>query len=236
MKIAVVLLSGGMDSATLLHFVKKKLKVSEISALSFNYGQRHARELAMAEWQAKTAGVSEHRTIDIPFLRRLPAGASALTDRSMTVPDLSDISPAERRQPSTYVPHRNLILLGMAASYAEAKLSTDVFYGAHSQDAYGYWDCTRKFIGDLNRVLANNRRKPVVIHAPFIGMSKAGILKIGTRLGVDYGHTWSCYRGGRRPCGSCPTCVERSLAFHELGLTDPLTNSLPKDPSDAGLE
>ncbi|MEI6809337.1 MAG: 7-cyano-7-deazaguanine synthase QueC [bacterium] len=222
MKNAVVLLSGGMDSASLLHYVKVKLRVRTIFALSFNYGQKHSCELAMAKWQAKGAGVREHRVADIRFLKQLLAGASALTDNSIPIPDLSDLSPAERSQPVTYVPHRNLILLSMAAAYAEAKGCTSVFYGAHAQDAYGYWDCTRKFVDDLNRVLANNRRNRVVIRAPFSGISKAGILKIGTRLGVDYGHTWSCYRGGRSPCGSCPTCSERATAFRQLRLTDPL--------------
>lgn len=222
MKSAVVLLSGGMDSASLLHYVKGKLRVRTVFALSFNYGQKHSCELAMAKWQAKAAGVREHRVADLRFLKQLLAGSSALTDNSIAIPDLSDLSRAERRQPVTYVPHRNLILLSMAAAYAEAKECTSVFYGAHAQDAYGYWDCTRKFVDDLNRVLANNRRNKVVIRAPFSGINKAGILKIGTRLGVDYGHTWSCYRGGRRPCTSCPTCIERADAFRQLSLTDPL--------------
>jgi 7-cyano-7-deazaguanine synthase len=212
-----------MDSSTLLHYAKKTLRVRAIFALSFNYGQKHSRELAMARWQAKAARVSEHRVVDIRAIKRLLAGASALTDSAVRIPALAELSPAERRHPSTYVPHRNLILLSMAAAYAEAKMCTDVFYGAHAQDAYGYWDCMRKFVDDLNRVLAHNRRQPVMIHAPFIGMRKAGILKVGMRMGVDYRHTWSCYRGGRRPCGSCPTCVERAGAFRNLGLTDPLT-------------
>lgn len=222
METAVVLLSGGMDSASLLHYVKVRLKVRSILALSFQYGQRHSRELAMAKWQAKAAGTREHRVIDIRFLGRMLAGASALTDSSLAIPDLADLSPAERRQPVTYVPHRNLILLSLAAAYAEAKECTTIFYGAHAQDAYGYWDCTRKFVTDLNRVLAQNRRNAVMIRAPFIATSKAGILKIGTRLGVDYSHTWSCYLGNHKPCGTCPTCIERAGAFRRLKLTDPL--------------
>mgnify|MGYP001617136830 CR=1 FL=1 len=222
MNTAVVLLSGGMDSATLLHHMKKTLKVRSIFALSFNYGQKHSRELAMAKWQARAAGVREHRIVDVRFLGQLPPGASALTDRAMNIPDLSDLAADERRQPSTYVPHRNLILLSMAAAYAESRKCRDVFYGAHAQDAYGYWDCTRQFVDGLNLVLSHNRRQPVTIRAPFIGLEKAGILKIGTKLGVDYGRTWSCYRGMRHPCGSCPTCVERADAFGKLGLNDPL--------------
>jgi 7-cyano-7-deazaguanine synthase len=222
MKNAVVLLSGGMDSASLLHYVTGRLKVRTVFALSFNYGQKHFRELTMAKWQARAAGVREHRIVDIRFMKQLIAGASALTDSSIAVPRLSDLSLADRRQPATYVPHRNLVLLSMAAAYAETKKCKDVFYGAHAQDAYGYWDCTRKFVDDLNRVLSHNRRQAVTIRAPFTGMEKAGILGIGSELGVDFAHTWSCYRGASRPCGSCPTCVERAAAFHKLNLMDPL--------------
>lgn len=222
MRTAVVLLSGGMDSATLLHYVKRRLKTQAVFALSFDYGQKHSRELAMARWQARAANASEHRVVDIGFLRQLITGASALTDSSIQIPDLSTLSREERRQPSTYVPHRNLMLLSIASAYAEAKGCANVFYGAHAQDAYGYWDCSREFVAGLNRVLARNRRTRIVIRAPFTGISKAGILKIGLRLNVSYAHTWSCYRGGRHPCGSCPTCVERSAAFHKLGQTDPL--------------
>ncbi|MEI6219328.1 MAG: 7-cyano-7-deazaguanine synthase QueC [bacterium] len=223
MKNAVVLLSGGMDSATLLRYVKAKWKVNTVFALSFNYGQKHSRELTMARWQARAAGVREHRIVDIRFMKQLIAGASALTDSSIAVPKLSDLSQTDRRQPSTYVPHRNLVLLSMAAAYAEAKKCKDVYYGAHAQDAYGYWDCTRKFVDDLNRVLSHNRKQAVTIRAPFTGMQKAGILRIGLKLGVDFTHTWSCYRGASRPCGSCPTCVERVAAFHKLSLRDPLS-------------
>ncbi|MEI6972424.1 MAG: 7-cyano-7-deazaguanine synthase QueC [bacterium] len=221
MKSAVVLLSGGMDSATLLHYVKQRLKVRSLFALSFSYGQKHSRELAMAKRQATAAEASEHSIVDIRFIRNLIAGSSALTDDAIAVPDLASLSPAERKQPSTYVPHRNLVLLGIAAAYAEAHGCADVFYGAHTQDAYGYWDCTQEFVDNLNTVLALNRRLPVVIRAPFTEMSKTEILRIGLRLDVNYANTWSCYRGGRKPCGSCPTCVERATAFQTLGVKDP---------------
>ena len=223
MKKAIILLSGGMDSSTLLHYVKLTLKAGKILALSFDYGQRHSRELAMAGWQAKKAGVREHRLLDMSFMRRVIAGASALTDPAARIPALSELSAGRRRQPPTYVPNRNMILLAIAAAYAEANGCTDVFYGAHAQDRYGYWDCTPEFIARLNRTLALNRKKPVVIHAPFAGMSKAAILKIGMKLRVDYRHTWTCYRGGRRPCGTCPTCAERVQAFLRAGLRDPLS-------------
>ena len=213
---AVVLLSGGMDSATLLWYVKKELRVPEIHALSFAYGQRHARELEMARWQARTAGVAVHREVDISWFGELLAGASVLTDASRTVPSLDELSAEERRQPATYVPNRNMIFLSIAAAYAEARGMTDIFYGAQAQDEYGYWDCTVDFIEGINHLLGLNRGRAVTVHAPFAGKSKAQVLELGIELGVDYEHTWTCYRGDAEACGSCPSCVERQRAFEEL--------------------
>ncbi len=212
-------MSGGMDSATLLHYVKKRLK-RRIYALSFRYGQKHSRELEMAKWQAKAAGAVEHRVIDISFFGRLTKGGSALTDEAIPVPDLKALSAKQRRQPPTYVPNRNMVLLSLAAAYAEAKGAADVFYGAQAQDEYGYWDCTVDFVERINDILRLNYGKAVTVHAPFAGMPKATVLKIGMRLGVDYAHTWTCYRGGRRPCGTCPSCVERARAFRETGVKE----------------
>jgi 7-cyano-7-deazaguanine synthase len=212
---AVVLVSGGMDSAALLYYAKKKLKVGTIHALSFAYGQKHVRELEMAKWQARAVKAAEHRVVDISFFGGLTEGGSALTDSSIRVPDLAELKPEQRMQPPTYVPNRNMVFLSMAAAYAEAHGIKDVFYGAQAQDEYGYWDATNDFVRRLNEVMNLNRRNPIKIHAPFVGMSKVDVLKIGLELGVDYSHTWTCYRGGEKPCGSCPSCVERENAFRE---------------------
>jgi len=212
---AIVLLSGGMDSATLLAYVKRRLEVERIVALSFVYGQKHSRELDCAGWQAEQAGVREHRIIDISFYGELTRGGSALTDGSIEVPDLSDVKPEERMQPSTYVPNRNMIFLSLAAAFAEAQGISDVFYGAQAQDEYGYWDCSQDFVVRMNEVLSLNRKGRVKVRAPFAGMSKSEVVKIGLELGVDYDHTWTCYRGGDAPCGTCPSCVERNRAFSE---------------------
>jgi 7-cyano-7-deazaguanine synthase len=220
MKAAIVLLSGGMDSATLLHFVKKRKKVRALHALSFAYGQRHARELVMARRQARDAGVQEHRIVDLSFFGGLIAGGSALTDKAIPVPSLTDLSGRQRRQPPTYVPNRNMVFLALAAAYAEAKGIRDIFYGAQAQDEYGYWDCTVDFVRRINHVLRLNRGRTVRVHAPFARLKKAEVLRIGLALGVDYSHTWSCYRGGKRPCGTCPTCVERRNAFRAVGVED----------------
>lgn len=220
---AVVLLSGGMDSTTLLWYVARRLGVREIHALSFRYGQKHARELRAARWQARRAGAAVHRVIDIAAFGPLVAGGGvALTDRRVAVPALARIRPGRKDQPPTYVPNRNMIMLALAAAYAEARGIRDVFYGAQRQDEYGYWDCTPAFVARLNAALALNRREQIRIHAPFVCMRKADELRLGLALGVDFGKTWTCYRGGARPCGECPSCVERARAFREAGAADPL--------------
>lgn len=221
-KKAVVLLSGGLDSATLLHHAAQDLGREAIHALSFDYGQRHARELECAQWQARAARVAEHRIIDLAVIGPLLAKGSALVAGGEDVPDLENLGKEERRQPPTYVPNRNMILLAIAAAYAETQQIKDVFYGAQAQDEYGYWDCTPAFRDRLNTLLALNRKEPITAHAPFIEMKKHDILQIGRGLGVDFAHTWSCYRGGNRACGACPTCVERLHAFEAAGIEDPL--------------
>lgn len=219
---AVVLLSGGLDSSVLLHHVAKTLHSRAIHALSFNYGQRHSRELACAAAQARMAGVAAHRVMDITFMGALIRPGSALIAGGAEVPDLARIGAEELEQPPTYVPNRNMMLLSMAAAYAEAHGMADVYYGAQAQDEYGYWDCTEVFLERLNAVLVLNRRQPVTVHAPFIARSKADSVKRGLALGVDFAQTWSCYRGGATACGTCPTCVERLNAFRANGVEDPM--------------
>jgi 7-cyano-7-deazaguanine synthase len=220
---AVVLLSGGIDSTTLLHYVVRNLGYDRVLALSFRYGQKHAREIQAARRQARRAGVAGHDVIDLAFFAALVQSGSALLRRGAPVPALRDLTDAQKRQPPTYVPNRNMILLALAAAFAEARGARDIYYGAQIQDEYGYWDCTTDFITRLNAALKLNRRNAVRVHAPFMGMRKADELRLGLALGVDYRHTWSCYRGGRRLCGTCPSCVERQRAFGELGIIDPLT-------------
>lgn len=225
MESAVVLLSGGMDSSTLLHYVVRRLRVPQVHALSFIYGQKHVREMEAARWQARAAGATAHEVVDLGFFAGLVGPGSALTKHGPEVPDLAALPEAERDQPVTYVPHRNLILLALAAAYAEARRIRDVFYGAQTQDRYGYWDCTLDFLERLNATLALNRRRAVTIHAPFLALRKRETLALGLELGADFAHTWSCYRGGAAPCGACPACVERAAAFAALGRADPLLHA-----------
>lgn len=222
---AVVLVSGGLDSTVLLHHVAKELERTPIHALSFNYGQRHLRELDCAKWQAEIVGVAKYKLIELAFLQNVLSGASTLMADGPPVPDLKDIEESDTDQPPTYVPNRNMMLLSIAAAYAEAHGISDVYYGAQAQDEYGYWDCTTDFLERINAVLTLNRRNAITIHAPQVKASKADNVRRGIDLNVDFSHTWSCYRGEDVPCGTCPTCVERKNAFEAVGVGDPLTRT-----------
>lgn len=221
---AVLLVSGGMDSVTLLHYLRRQRPNAHLHALTFLYGQKHARETRCAARHARLIS-ARHQLLKIAFFSQITAGFSALTDRHIAIPALAKLTSAQRAQPATYVPNRNMLLLSLAAAYAEAHGIPEVFYGAQQQDQYGYWDCTNEFLQRLNMVLALNRRQPVVVRAPFLKMRKCEILKIGLKLGIDYARTWTCYKGGRAPCGQCPACAERQQAFAALNLTDPLIQS-----------
>jgi len=210
----VILLSGGLDSTTLLHYLKKQLGCHAIYALTFNYGQKHFdRELACARWQINHLGVREHLVVDISFFGKFIGKSSALTSRFNPVPDYDAIKPEKLSQPPTYVPNRNMILISLACAHAEALGIAKVYYAAQAQDFYGYWDCTKAFVSGMNRVLKLNHRRPVILQAPFAGFKKSNVLKVGLGLGVNYAHTWSCYRGHKKACGKCPSCVERLNAF-----------------------
>ena len=225
---AVVLLSGGVDSTTLLHLVSREMRVPAVYALSVAYGQKHSRELEMARFQARAAGAREHRVVDLSGYAELARAGSALTDPGRRIQPMEAVPGEQRDQPPTYVPNRNMVLLSLAAAWAETLGVSDVFYGAQRQDRYGYWDCTEAFVSGINALLAQNRRNAVRIHAPFVSHSKTEVVKKGLALGVDYSHTWTCYRGGMAPCGECPSCVERAAAFAGAGAADPLVSSAGK--------
>ena len=215
---SVVIVSGGMDSVTLLHYLVKVEK-KEPAVITFVYGQKHDKEVAYARLQAEQLGCRHHLVLELSELRPLFA-SSALVTGGAEIPDALDV--LGDPQPATYVPNRNMIFLALAAAYAETNGVGDVYYGAQRHDIYGYWDTTPQFLAQLNQVYHLNRKTPLQIMAPFVDYSKTDILRTGLRLGVDYGQTWSCYRGGEAACGRCPTCAERLSAFKELGLADPL--------------
>jgi 7-cyano-7-deazaguanine synthase len=220
---AVVLLSGGLDSATVLGVARHEGYACY--ALSFRYGQRHALELTCAERQARRMGVVEHKIADID-LRAF--GGSALTTE-IDVP--KDRSPDDMSHgiPITYVPARNTIFLSFALAWAEVLGAADIFIGVNALDYSGYPDCRPEFIEAFARMANLATRAGVEgttrmnIHTPLIHLTKAQIIRAGLDLGVDYSLTISCYdpmKNGR-PCGLCDACLLRKKGFAELGLADP---------------
>ena len=214
---AVILLSGGLDSATCLYIAKaQKYKVH---GLILEYGQRHAREIAHAKRLARRAGCSS-QVLKI----RLPWQGSSLLDKKKKLPSRKTIDPKEI--PSTYVPARNIIFLSFAASYAEAVGAEAIFIGANAVDYSGYPDCRPEFMRAYEAMLAKGmksgvRGKRIRVKTPIIRLSKAQIIRKGMKLGVPYQYTWSCYRGGKKPCGVCDSCRLRAKGFEEAGFADP---------------
>ncbi len=216
---AVVLLSGGLDSATLLALAAAQ--GWRCHALSVAYGQRHDAELAAARRLAAGLGAVEHRIIALPALGE--HGGSALTDAAIAVPE----SPGEGI-PVTYVPARNTVFLALALAWAETLDARDLFIGVNAVDYSGYPDCRPEYIAAFERMAnlatrAGVEGRPFKVHAPLIAMSKAEIIREGARLGVDYAQTVSCYQADTegRACGRCDACRLRAAGFAAAGLPDP---------------
>ncbi len=215
---SLAIVSGGMDSVTLLHYLVKRQGLHP-AVLSFTYGQKHSKEIDCARWQAAALGCPLHQVLDLGILAAGFA-SSALVSQDLAIPEIGEVQGDP--QPATYVPNRNMIFLSIAAAYAETLGASEVFYGAQAHDLYGYWDTTPAFLEQINAVLRLNRKHAIQVGAPLVKMTKAEVLRLGLELGVDYSRTWSCYQGGALSCGKCPTCAERLAAFATLGLPDPL--------------
>ncbi len=221
---AVVLLSGGLDSATVLAIARRE--GFECYALSFHYGQRHAWELEAAKRVAGALGAIEHRIAEID-LRAF--GGSALTSE-IAVPKGRAPEEMAHGIPITYVPARNTIFLSFALAWAEVLGASDIFIGVNALDYSGYPDCRLEFIEAFEKManLATKAgvegRQKLAIHTPLIAMTKAEIIRRGIALGVDYGLTSSCYDPGPQgqPCGGCDSCMLRAKGFRENGISDPL--------------
>jgi len=215
---SVVIVSGGLDSVTLLHYLVKNASLSP-KVLTFKYGQKHKKEIESAKVQVALLNCDEHLIIDLSLMGPL-FSASALVSEDMAIPDIDKV--LGNPQPATYVPNRNMIFLALGAAFAETQGVANVYYGAQSHDMYGYWDTTPDFLERMNGVFLLNRKTPMKLHAPFVNSSKTDILRIGLEMDVDYAKTWSCYMGEEIACGRCPTCAERLKAFKEVGVIDPL--------------
>lgn len=218
---AVVLVSGGLDSATTLAMARNE--GLRCYALSFDYGQRHRSELNAAAAVAKKLGVEEHRVIQLD-LRGI--GGSALTDDSIAVPDVANTSSSGI--PVTYVPARNTLFLSYALAWAEVLEAQHIYIGVNAVDYSGYPDCRPEYIAAYQAMSALATKAGVeghatTIHTPLINLSKAEIIRVGTRLGVDYSTTTSCYSADAdgRACGHCDSCRLRAAGFADAGIADP---------------
>ena len=224
---AVVLLSGGLDSATVLALARAAGR--RCLALSFRYGQRHAAEIAAATRVARSLGAASHRVVTLDWPQ--PSG-SALTDPAVAVPRPAEAPPPAPARgggpcalpPATYVPARNTVFLALALSYAEASGAAEIHWGVNAVDSSGYPDCRPEFVAAF-QALADvaTAGGGIRVVAPLLEWSKARIAREGTALGVDFGETVSCYdpASDGRACGTCEACLLRRRGFEEAGLPDP---------------
>ncbi len=229
-KPAVILLSGGLDSATCLAIARHE--GFEAHTLAFRYGQRHQHELQLAQLISARMGAASHRVVDIDLAQ---FGGSALTDAAIEVPKSERVDSIGETIPVTYVPARNTVFLSLALAFAETVEAKDIFIGVNALDYSGYPDCRPEFIRAFE-LMANLATKAGVqdtqamtIHTPLIDLTKAEIISRGTELGVDYGMTLSCYDPGPEgvACQRCEACLLRARGFATNGMQDPASSSQP---------
>ncbi len=221
---AMVLLSGGVDSATCLGIAVDKYGKENVVALSISYGQKHDKEIKASQDVAKYYGV-EHIYLDLAKIFQY-SDCSLLSHSDKEIPKEAyseQIKKTDGTPVSTYVPFRNGLFLSSAASIALSKNCDVIYYGAHSDDAAGsaYPDCSDEFNKAINEAIYLGSGKQLKVVAPFINKTKAGVVKMGLDLKVPYEYTWSCYEGGDTPCGKCGTCIDRAEAFRLNGVKDP---------------
>lgn len=219
---ALVVLSGGLDSTAALRLSQEQY--DEVEAISFDYKQKQRVELELAAKSCARLGV-KHQVLDISFLNDINKGFSANTDSDMEMPTIEDV--LGEPQPVTYVANRNMILMSIAASYAETRGIERIICGFQSNDTYGYHDTTPIFVQKLNDVLDENRTHKIEIVAPFVSMSKLDELKAVMELDGNldlFATTITCYNPDKegKSCGVCPSCSERLNAFKQIGVKDPI--------------
>ncbi len=227
----LVILSGGMDSTICLRYALQTNPVERVKAITFDYGQKQRIEVERARASTKLLGV-EHKVLDASFLGQISQGFSANVDKNIPMPTIQDVLGDPR--PKTYVPNRNMILLSIAAAYAETKNISNIYCGLQVHDQYGYHDTSQRFVDKLNSVLDENRILKIRITAPFAGMTKTEELQLLLDMdgNVDLlKNTITCYNpsdyhykneNGYKSCGVCPSCSERLKAFENLKLKDPI--------------
>jgi 7-cyano-7-deazaguanine synthase len=219
----VIPISGGMDSTVLLF--KALYEFDNIHAVSFNYGQKHSKELNLALIQVEKAREKKdtnitYRVIDIPFFKEI-ANTSSLTNNNLQVAKAKDVMGDP--QTVNYVPFRNLMLISICLAHAESHNANVVWHGAAQADSIaGYWDGSAEFINEVNRVSALNRRLKILVEAPLLNKSKTDIVTTGVHYGVDFANTWTCYEGGNEACGECTACSLRLQGFVKSGFIDPV--------------
>jgi len=229
MKKALVLSSGGVDSTTCVSIAIKDVGVENVTTVSIFYGQKHSKELECAEKVAKFYGVP-HKVIDLSKTGIFDGSNCPLLQQSNEdIPEKSyaeQIAENGKGMVTTYVPFRNGLFLSSVAALAMAIYpddEVDIYLGAHADDAAGsaYADCSCEFTSTMGAAIAIGTYEKVRIKAPLVNLNKAGVVKIGLELGTPYHLTWSCYRGGDKPCGKCGTCIDRAAAFAANGVEDP---------------
>ena len=214
MQKSVVILSGGMDSTTLLYDVVDQ--GYQVEALSFNYNQKHKKELDCAKATCMDLQVP-HEIIDLSILNDI--APSSLTRKEWDIPEGHY---ADENMKETVVPNRNMVMLSLATSYAISIGAEELFYGAHSGDHDIYPDCRKEFVEQLGKAISMCDWNKIELKAPYIDLDKGDIIIKGKELNVDYSKSWTCYKGKEKACGKCGSCVERLEAFEKADAIDPL--------------
>lgn len=217
---AVVPISGGMDSSVLLHLAASRY--DRVIAVNYDYGQKHRdKEMNCAAFQVESVDMPmDSLHIKLPFFKDI-CQVSSLLNNNIAVAKAKDVMGDP--QTVNYVPYRNLMLLSISLAVAENYGASTVFHGAAQADSVaGFWDGSDEFLEQINKVSALNRRNKITVQAPLIDKSKEEIIKLGVKLGVDFGQTWTCYEGEEQACGECTACSLRIKGFIDAGYIDPL--------------